>query len=219
MAHSTLCVRRIASLVRVLPILMIAALAACDSIAAARRKEPGARVTVEGTVSVPSGVIDAGFAISDGRRGIHIAADSATRVRAGEGVRVHGVVADNHGLLSIRPDSITRIPGKALPPPRDVRIVEVGEASEGRMVRIRGRAVAPVEDDLPYGYKLRVFDRSGMVQVFFPASVQGFRLERIRAGSALSVAGFSAQYDTAYEVIPTAPSDLFVSEVGILRRP
>jgi hypothetical protein len=207
--------------VRALPILVIGALAACGrgSIAAARGEEPGARVTVEGTVSVPSGVIDAGFAISDGRAGIYVAADSATRVSVGEGVRVRGVLADNHGLLSIRPDSIARIPGGTLPPPRDVHVAEVGEASEGGMVRIRGRAVAPVQNDLPYGYKLRVFDRSGMVQVFFPASVRGFGLERIRAGSAVAVSGFSAQYDTAYEVIPTAPADLFVSEVGILRRP
>ena len=208
---------------RAFPILVIGALAACgrDSIAAARGEEPGARVTVQGTVSVPSGVIDAGFAISDGRAGIHIAADSATRMRAGEGVRVHGVLADNQGLLSIRPDSITRIPAATPPPPppRDVRVADVGEASEGRMVRIRGRAVGPVEDDLPYGYKLRVFDRSGMVQVFFPASVSGFGLERIRAGSAVAVSGFSAQYDTAYEVIPISPADLFVSDVGILRRP
>lgn len=206
---------------RVFPILLISALAACGrgSIGAARGEALGARVMVEGTVSVPSGVIDGGFAISDGRAGIHVAADSATRLRAGDGVRVHGVLADVHGFLSIRPDSIARIPGRTLPPPRELPIAGVGERSEGRMVRIRGRAVTPVQNDLPYGHKLWVQDRSGTVQVFFPASVRGFGLERIRVGSAVSISGISAQYDTAYEVIPASPADVFVSAVGILRRP
>jgi len=75
------------------------------SIADARRLPLGTTVTVTGYVSVPSGMIDAGFAVSEGNNGIHVDADSAMRL--GTGVRVTGRLAESHGLLSIVPSSAT----------------------------------------------------------------------------------------------------------------
>jgi len=66
--------------VRAFPLLLVASLAACGgdhAVIDARMAAPGARVTVDGVVTVPSGVIDAGFALSDGANGVHVAADSA----------------------------------------------------------------------------------------------------------------------------------------------
>lgn len=186
-----------------------------SSIEEVRNASPGARVVTEGTVSVPSGVIDAGFAIADRQAGIHIAADSTVRMRAGEGVRVRGVLAEIHGLLSIRPDSLERLPSTALPEPRTVRTAAVGEATEGWMVRVQGRAVGAIVNDLPYGWKLRVDDGSGPVQVFFPASGGDFGLERVRVGTTVAVTGFSAQYDTTYEVIPATRADLAITPPAV----
>jgi hypothetical protein len=62
----------------------------------------------------------------------------------------------------------------------------------------------------PSGWKLRVDDGSGAVQVFFPASGGNAGLDRIRAGSEVAVTGFSGQYDRTYEVIPASRADLSV---------
>jgi hypothetical protein len=168
-------------------------------------------VTVEGIVSVGSGVIDAGFAITDGEAGIHVAADSTTRFSWGDRVRVTGTRGDIHGQATIRPSRVERLGAGTLPPPRQVRTGQVGEATEGWMVRVSGRAVTPVTSDLPYGYKLWIDDGSGRIQIFFPASAGSFGLDRVQMGSAVTATGFSGQYDATYEVIPASRADLIVA--------
>jgi hypothetical protein len=198
--------------VRGLPLLLVAALTACggdSSIAAARAAAAGAHVTADGVVSVPSGVIDAGFAIGDAHAGVHVAADSTVRVRVGERVRVRGVVTQIHGLRSIRPDAIERLGTAPAVRPRDVDTGDVGERTEGRMVRVHGRSVGAVQPDLPYGYKLRLDDGSGPVQVFLPPSV-GAAFVRLEPGAEVAVTGFSGEYDSTYEVIPSTRADVHV---------
>jgi len=170
---------------------------------------PGARVTAEGVVIVPSGVIDPGFAISDGRRGVHVAADSDTRFMVGERVRVRGVAGDIHGLRSIRPEAIERLGTGQVMGTRDVDPGDVGERTEGWIVRIHGRTTGPVQPDLPYGYKLWIDDGSGRVQVFMPPAV-GAAFPQLAPGAEMTVTGFSAQYDSAYEVIPATRASVRV---------
>ena len=203
---------------RTIGLLGVVLLAACargaparQSIQQVRAAAAGSAVTVEGIVSVPSGVIDAGFAITDGQAGIHVAADSTTRFAAGERVRVTGTRGDVHGLASVRPDSVERLGTAALPPEKPVRTGQVGEATEGWMVSVGGRAVTAVTRDLPYGYKLWVDDGSGRVQLFFAASAGDFGLERVRVGSMVIATGFSGQYDSTYEVLPATRADLAVT--------
>jgi hypothetical protein len=173
-----------------------------------RASAAGSPVTVEGIVSVGSGVIDAGFAITDGETGIHVAADSTTRFSWGDRVRVIGTRHDVHGLASVRPTRVERLGTGTLPPPKPVRTGEVGEATEGWMVRVSGRAVTPVVSDLPYGFKLWIDDGSGRVQLFFPASAGNVGLGRVREGATVTATGFSGQYDTTYEVLPASRADL-----------
>ncbi|MFL5384406.1 MAG: DNA-binding protein [Longimicrobiaceae bacterium] len=174
----------------------------------ARASAAGTVVTVEGIVSVPSGVIDAGFAITDGEAGIHVAADSTKRFAAGDRVRVTGRRDEVHGIASVRPDAVKRIGEGTLPPPKTVRTGEVAETTEGWRVKVSGRAVTPVVTDLPYGYKLWIDDGSGRLQLFFAPSAGDFGLRKIRVGQTLTATGFSGQYDAVYEVLPTSLSDL-----------
>jgi hypothetical protein len=184
------------------------------SIAAARAIAIDSAVTVEGIVSVGSGVIDAGFAITDGEAGIHVAGDSTQRFAWGDRVRVTGTRQDIHGMASLRPSRVERIGAGTLPPPKTLRTGDLGERTEGWMVTVSGRAVTPVVSDLPYGYKLWVDDGSGRVQLFFPASAGRFGLDRVRVGSTVTATGFSGQYDTTFEVIPNSPTDLVVTSPG-----
>ncbi|MFL5541278.1 MAG: hypothetical protein ACJ8J0_19985 [Longimicrobiaceae bacterium] len=190
-------------------IVLALLLAACtrgtqgSTVQQVRASAAGTPVTVEGIVSVPSGVIDAGFAITDGEAGIHVAADSTQRYAAGDRVRVTGRRGEVHGMASVQPDSVMRIGKATLPPPKTVRTGEVGEATEGWRVKVSGRAVTSVVSDLPYGYKLWIDDGSGGLQLFFAPSAGNFDLRKVRVGQTVTATGFSGQYDTVYEVLPT----------------
>ena len=190
-------------------VVLILLLAACTrpgtTVQQVRASAAGTPVTVEGIVSVPSGVIDGGFAITNGEAGIHVAADSTQRYAAGDRVRVTGRRGEVHGMASVQPDAVQRIGEGTLPPPKTVRTGEVGEATEGWRVKVGGRAVTAVVSDLPYGYKLWIDDGSGRLQLFFAPSLQP---GAIRVGQTVTATGFSGQYDTVYEVLPTSSADL-----------
>lgn len=180
------------------------------TIARARAFAAGRAVTVEGIVTVPSGVIDAGFAIQDATGGIYVA-DSTQHLAAGTRVRVTGTLASGHGLLTLASPSVRRIGHGRVPRPRRVRTLAVGERTEGRLVTVRGTAVDSVTSDAPYGHKLRVDDGSGAVQVFFPTGAGGFAFSAIRRGTRVAITGFSGQYDQTVEVLPRGRADVVVS--------
>jgi uncharacterized protein YdeI (BOF family) len=184
--------------------------AVTSTIARARRLGTGHTARVEGIVTVASGTMDAGFALQDATGGIYVAADSGTRVHAGERVRVEGRLASSHGLVTLAPSSVRRIGSGRVAKPRRVRTRDLG-ANEGRLVEIRGAAIDSVSADLPYGYKLRVDDGSGAAQVFFPAGVGSFGLWRVSPGARVRVVGFSGRYDAVREVVPRGAGDLTVT--------
>src|SRR5262249_26793340 len=149
------------------------------TIARARTMAMGRTVTMEGIVTVSSGVIDAGFAMQDASGGIYVA-DSAGRRRTGARMRVTGRLTSNHGLLTIAPTPVRGIGRGRVPRPRRLRTAAVGERTEGRLVTVRGAAVDSVQNDGPYGHKLWIDDGSGRVQVFFPAGAGTFDFSAIR---------------------------------------
>jgi len=159
---------------------------------------------VGGVVTVASGAVDAGFAVQDGPQGIYVAADSGTRVSAGQMVRLSGRLADQHGMLVVNPDSV-RVTGRTEPfPAYQARTKRIGEVTESLLVGVRGRVTAPVVDDRPYGWKITIDDGSGPLQVFVPAH-HAFDPSAYQVGQTIGVEGMSAQYDSTYEVVATAP--------------
>ncbi|HET7231816.1 MAG TPA: hypothetical protein VFJ16_17525 [Longimicrobium sp.] len=165
---------------------------------------PGDSVRVEGVATVASGVVDAGFALQDGPRAIYVAADSGARVQRGQVVRVDGRLADQHGLLVIQPNRV-KVTGRTAPlPAYELRTKRVGEITEAMLVRVGGRITAPVVDDRPYGWKIMIDDGSGPLQLFVPAH-HAFDPAPYQPGKTLRAEGMSAQYDSTYEVIATAP--------------
>jgi len=180
-------------------------------IAQVRAAAVGSPVTVEGIVSVPSGLIDAGFAITDGEAGIHVAADSTTRFAAGDRVRVTGTRAEVRKMASVSPTRVERLGKGTPPPPKTVRTGEIGEATEGLVVKVSGRALTPIVQDLPYGYKIWVDDGSGRVQLFLAKSGGDFGLDRLLVNSTITATGISAQYNDVYEVLPVSRADVAAS--------
>lgn len=172
-----------------------------EPIAAARHQAIGATVSVLGSVTVPSGAFDTGFAIQGPADGIYVLDAGAAARHVGDVVLVTGTLVDNFGLLSIQPTAVnTLLAGPPIPAhPRATG--SVGEATEGRLLRLHGTMVGPLVDDSPYGYKLDIDDGSGPIQVFlYPGA--GISTAGLVPGAEIETSCFSNQFDTVYECDP-----------------
>jgi hypothetical protein len=196
-----------------------AAQAAVISIADARAVEPGTLVTVEGSVTVPSGqfaasTFDQGFAIQDGSAGIYVSVGDGPKLNNHRRVRVTGIVGDDgYGQLVLRPvidADVEILQGAARLRPRQVATGDVGEATEGLLVEVTGSIVRGPTDDLPYGYSVYIDDGSGETQIFIPAStgINPFKIGYLQQGVAIRVTGLSSQFQSNLEVLPRTGGDI-----------
>ncbi len=183
----------------------------------ARALVSGSVTTIRGTVTVPSGAFisstyDQGFAIEDKTGGIYISTQTNHRLKLGDTAEVTGVLGQSFGLTIVTPSSgrsvIIKRDNDNVTPQR-IATGSVNEASEGRLVTIRGTVSQAVSSDLPYGYKFYVNDGSGEIQVFVSTS-SNLDLSQMSLGTAVIISGFSGQFDTTYEVQPRIQRDLRV---------
>jgi len=189
------------------------------SIAAARALPLGSRVTIEGTVSTPSGAFassffDEGFGMQDDGAGIYVSLQTDVQVGPGDRVRVTGVLADSYGLLVLLPGAagdVERCGHQRPPEARRVATGAVGEATEGLLVTVRGTITrAPAADD-DFGFKLFVDDGSGELQIFVNVQT-GIDVTPLAVGQAVRITGFSSQFDVEYEIDPRFPRDVISLE-------
>jgi DNA/RNA endonuclease YhcR with UshA esterase domain len=183
----------------------------------ARALASGSTTTIKGTVTVPSGAFvsstyDQGFAIQDKTGGIYISTQTNHRLKLGDTAEVTGALGQSYGLTIITPSSgrsvLIKRDGDNVTPQR-IATGSVNEASEGRLVIIRGVVSQAVASDLPYGYKFYVNDGSGEIQVFVSTS-SNLDLSQMSLGKAVNITGFSGQFDTTYEVQPRIQKDIKV---------
>ncbi len=188
------------------------------SIADARDEPLGTVVTVEGTVTASSGAFatstfDQGFGIQDNTAGIYVSTADNPILSLLEKVRVTGVLADDGvGQLVLRPASLAGVqkrPGLGLVVPDAVATGDIGEDTEGSLMKITG-TVTQIVSDLAFGYKVFVNDGSGETQIFIAAStgVNPYRFPFIQVGARITAVGFSTQFLTQYEIIPRHNLDL-----------
>jgi uncharacterized protein YdeI (BOF family) len=187
------------------------------SIAEARSLPLGTVVTIDGSVTVASGAFssstfDQGFAIQDHTGGIYVSTPDNLGLAPRQQVRVTGRLADIvlPGLLVLVDVTDIKIHGsgpkvQALP----VATGAVGEATEGKLVRITGTITQPVIKDLPYGFIIFLDDGSDEVHSFVTAST-GIDVSGLSEGQTLEVTGFSGQFGDAYEVDPRTQGDIKV---------
>jgi DNA/RNA endonuclease YhcR with UshA esterase domain len=189
------------------------------SIAEARNLPAGTVVTVEGSVTVPSGTFtsstfDQGFAIQDETAGIYVSTSEDPSLNFHHRVRVTGEVGDDgFGLTVIRPASLAdveKLPGASAVEPTPLATGDVSEATEGLLVEITGTLSRPIVNDLPYGYQVFVNDGSGETQIFVAAStgINPFTIPFLVQGDAITAVGYSGQFQTQYEVLPRHRGDI-----------
>lgn len=199
------------------PVARVSAKPACGeaSIADARRLPLGTHVTLEGTVSTPSGAFassffDVGFGLQDREAGIYVSMQTDLHLLPGDRVHVSGVLADSFGLLVVIPDMATDVArlGHAHPPTAESEATgSIGESTEGRLVAVKGRITQAPTSDLPYGHKFTVDDGSGALQIFInvPTTLD---LAQLKVGKKVKVTGFSSQFDAHYEIDPRLSDDV-----------
>jgi hypothetical protein len=195
----------------------MAAPARAISIAKARSLPLGTVVTVNGTVTTPSGAFessffDKGFGLQDTRAGIYVSLPTDLGVRPGRLAQVTGTLKDSFGLLILVPaaeSDVTLGHAGFQPLPRLVATAAVGEQTEGKLVKVIGKITRAPISDLPYGYKFWIDDGSGEVQIFVNLQT-GIDLTGLRLGRLVLVTGFSGQFDADYEVLPRSPQDIRV---------
>lgn len=187
------------------------------TIAAARSLPLGTVVTINGSVTVPSGAFssstfDQGFAIQDGTAGIYVSTPDNLGFGFKQQVRVTGTLADTvlPGLLVLVDVTETKAHGagpKIQPSP--VTTGGVGESTEGSIVRITGTISQPIVNDLPFGFILVVNDGTGDINVFVCAST-GIDVSGLSQGQTIEVTGFSGQFADHFEVDPRIQGDIKV---------
>jgi hypothetical protein len=188
------------------------------SIAEARALPSGTVVTVDGSVTTPSGAFyssffDNGFGLQDRSGGIYVSLQPNLNVAPRRQARVTGTLQDNgFGLLLLVPSSPSDVKLHGAGPrvaPRFVTTGGVNESTEGLLVQVVGTVTQPVQDDTPYGYKLFVDDGSGEITIFINTQT-GIDVSGFAVGQTVSVTGFSGQFDTHYEIDPRFPADIVV---------
>jgi hypothetical protein len=188
------------------------------SIAQARALPSGTVVTVDGSVTTPSGAFyssffDNGFGLQDRSGGIYVSLQPNLNVAPRRQARVTGMLQDNgFGLLLLVPSSPSDVKLHGAGPrvaPRFVTTGGVNESTEGLLVQVVGTVTQPVQDDTPYGYKLFVDDGSGEITIFINLET-GIDVSGFAVGQTVSVTGFSGQFDDHYEIDPRFPADIVV---------
>jgi len=180
-----------------------------EPIAWARHQALGSVVSVVGSVTVPSGAFDDGFAIQGLVDGIYVLDAGGAARRVGDVVRVTGTLVDNFGLLSIKPSSVAFLFRGHPLPARPRKTGAVSEATEGRLLHLRGTMVGPLVDDSPYGYKLEIDDGSGPTHIFlYPGT--GISTAGLVEGARIETSCFSSQFETNYECDPPSAASFHV---------
>lgn len=185
------------------------------AIVAARALPLGSRVTIEGTVSTPSGAFassffDAGFGVQDDCAGIYVSLSTDVHVVPGDRVRVTGVLGDSYGLLVLLPDAASDVVRRGHDRPPEARRMTtgaIGESSEGLLVAVRGTITRAPAADGDYGFKLFVDDGTGERQIFVNLET-GIDLSSLAVGDRLKVVGFSSQFEADYEIDPRFAADI-----------
>jgi uncharacterized protein YdeI (BOF family) len=185
------------------------------SVAEARARGAGATVSVEGSVTVPSGAFksgtsDEGFAMQDASGGLYVRTAANLGLRLGRQVRVIGQLVDSSGQLVLAPTDARGVTARGRGGnirAESVSTGRIGEATEGRLVQANGTITKPVANDPPYGYRVFIDDGSGEVQAFVYVST-GIDVSDLRPGRRVRVTGFSGQYNDHYEIIPRFQTDI-----------
>jgi len=186
------------------------------SIAAARAAATGTRLRIRGTVTLSSGVLDAGSAvIQDASGGILIRlGGEAGSLRRGERVELSGTRSTKSGMLTLRvaEPPISRSAASE-PAPASLHTGSAGEQHEARLVEVRGAIATAPRRSSAGSISFDLDDGSGALRVFVPGALAS-EISVPARGAWIDMVGVLGQETTGalplrgYRLWPRAASDL-----------
>jgi DNA/RNA endonuclease YhcR with UshA esterase domain len=187
------------------------------SIADARNAPLGTSIHVQGFVSMAQGTRftstgEVGFGMQDDTGGIYVSLNNLLDLPQNAGVEVVGDLIDvsSELVLFTNYTGVKRVTGDKVVVPEVMKTGDIGESSEGRLVRITGTVSKAVADDKPSGIKAFVDDGSGEVQIYINLvnDIPLIDTAKLVPGTMVQITGFSEQYDSTYEIAPRKGTDL-----------
>ncbi|MEM8562270.1 MAG: hypothetical protein AAGF57_08555 [Pseudomonadota bacterium] len=175
-----------------------------------------------------------GFAVSDGTGGILVLIEGESSLRRGDKVTVQGTTTCQFGTLALDDSVVKKIRSEVStvfaprqigqlsnPPeisgnpevtPNWCNCLEPFSATQGDVIAVRGTAVADLEDDGEFGFKLFIDDGNGVAQIFIDASanvsVERLRRRLLVQGEDLCIRGVVALFaGVGYELLPRDDKD------------
>ena len=183
------------------------------TVAGARAVPDGTEATVEATAITPSDFTDGGGYVTDATGGVAVIVEGGAFVR-GERLRLTGTVSDRFAQRTLRvaADRIVRLGSGGEPAAAGAATGSIGEAAEGRLVRISGQVLgAPAQ--LTAGLAYDVDDGSGPIRVLV-ATATGIDTGGWHRGATITLVGVVGQRDSSgtgslgYRVQPRDRADV-----------
>lgn len=185
--------------------------AALLTIAAARAAPIGAWITIAGSVTLPPGVFSRRIYLEDesGGIGVYLRRGEYPPLALGDRVSATGRVGSNYGEAEIEVSTQSRLVmlgASVTPTARRLRTGEVGEAHEGRLAWVFGRAVSASHTTVTLD------DGTGLIAIYFPEGL-AWRRPYVKLGDYWAAQGVIGQhaarapYVGGYRLIPRLASD------------
>jgi hypothetical protein len=189
---------------------------ALKTIAQARAAATGASVRVRGVVTLPTGLVDAPTAVIQDATGAIVVrlGDEAGSLQRGLLVEVTGTRSTKAGMATIRTDQAPLVlAGQAEPSPQRGTTGGLGEASEARLVIVRGAVTSAVTRSTAGNTAFTLDDGSGALRVTLFAAA-GVAADAVERGSWIEVIAVLGQEttgalpDRGYRLWPRGSADL-----------
>ncbi|MDQ2940762.1 MAG: hypothetical protein M3R05_01080 [Chloroflexota bacterium] len=193
------------------------------SIAAARAAATGARLRIVGTVTIGSGLLEAGSAVvQDRSAGILIRlGGKAGLLRRGEQIEVSGTRSTKSGMLTVRvTEAPVRRPSRAEPVPLTLRTGSAGEDQEALLVKVRGAIATAPRRSSAGSLSFDLDDGSGPLRVVALPRVAS-QIALPRRGAWVEIVGVLGQETTGalprrgYRLWPRASDDLRIVSLPV----
>lgn len=171
----------------------------------------GEKVTTTGIVGVEPGIFDEQVIYLTGS-GIRVFLQSlpGNNLAVGTRIALSGEVGSYHNELQLKvtdPATIKILETGIELAPHDIKTGEVGESTEGYLVRVSGQVTRNE------GETFFLDDGTGEAKIYLKDST-GIEKPKIRKGDTFTVVGFVSQYDETYRVLPRYQSDLTLGRVA-----
>ncbi len=183
---------------------------AAITIAEARRLE-GEMVTVEGTVTAPSGLFDANgrrVVVADATSAIEVVLPDGARAVVGQRLRISGVVGRAWGAPRLRADAVVTVGQR---PPDALRLAGApSEGSEWRLVRVSGEVASVHRFGSTWRADLLVRGERILVVGLAGAGIASTSLVEGRPATVVGIVRrpYPTATDRRYAIVPRGPADV-----------